>query len=132
VVTDGSWRVTDRGPTREADFLMGEAYDARMELGNWSAPGYDAKTWSAAVRAATEAEANDHETAEASRHGGGLEVDAAAFPQLFRGAGGGGPEAGLRFGCLRLDFGVVCEVALLCLWGCIAHGMCNWICCAAV
>ncbi len=53
VVTDGSWRVTDRGPTREADFLMGEAYDARMELGNWSAPGYDAKTWSAAVRAAT-------------------------------------------------------------------------------
>ncbi|MFM2245314.1 MAG: hypothetical protein RL071_1388, partial [Pseudomonadota bacterium] len=41
---------------------------------------------------ATEAEANDHETAEASRHGGGLEVDAAAFPQLFRGAGGGGHE----------------------------------------
>lgn len=41
---------------------------------------------------AVEAEANDHETAEASRHGGGLELDAAAFPQLFRGAAGGGHE----------------------------------------
>lgn len=41
---------------------------------------------------AAEAEANDHETAEASRHGGGLELDAAAFPQLFRGAGGSGHE----------------------------------------
>ncbi|MCX6951514.1 MAG: family 78 glycoside hydrolase catalytic domain, partial [Verrucomicrobia bacterium] len=53
VITDSSWRVTDRGPTREADLLMGESYDARMELGNWSSPGYDAKTWSAAVRAET-------------------------------------------------------------------------------
>jgi alpha-L-rhamnosidase len=53
VVTDESWRVTDRGPTREADFIMGEAYDARAELGNWSAPGYDAKAWAPAVRAET-------------------------------------------------------------------------------
>jgi alpha-L-rhamnosidase len=53
VGTDGSWRVTDRGPTREADLLMGEAYDARMELGDWTVPGYDATTWSAVVAAAT-------------------------------------------------------------------------------
>ena len=53
IATDESWRVTDRGPTREADMIMGESYDARAELGNWSAPGYDAKTWAAAVRAET-------------------------------------------------------------------------------
>lgn len=51
VVTDATWRVTDRGPTREADIIMGETYDARAELGNWSAPGYDAKAWAAAVPA---------------------------------------------------------------------------------
>ena len=53
VVTDDTWRVTDRGPTREADLIMGESYDARAELGDWSAPGYDAKSWSSAVRAET-------------------------------------------------------------------------------
>lgn len=51
VITDENWRVTDRGPTREADMIMGEAYDARAELGNWSAPGFDATTWSSAVHA---------------------------------------------------------------------------------
>ena len=51
--TDESWRVTDRGPTREADLIMGERYDARAELGGWSAPGYDASVWSPAVRAET-------------------------------------------------------------------------------
>lgn len=53
VVTDETWRVTDRGPTREADLIMGEAYDARAELGDWSAPGYAAEGWAPAVRAAT-------------------------------------------------------------------------------
>jgi len=51
VATDATWRVTDRGPTREADLIMGEAYDARAELGNWAAPGYAAKAWAAAVPA---------------------------------------------------------------------------------
>ena len=53
IVTDESWRVTDRGPTREADIIMGEAYDARAELGNWSAPGYDANGWAHVVLAAS-------------------------------------------------------------------------------
>ncbi len=51
IATDASWRVTDRGPTREADFIMGESYDARAELGNWSAPGFDASAWSPVVPA---------------------------------------------------------------------------------
>ncbi len=51
VVTDPTWRVTDRGPTREADLLMGETYDARAELGNWSEPGYNDNAWDHAVAA---------------------------------------------------------------------------------
>ena len=33
--TDKTWKVTDRGPIREADLIMGESYDARAELGDW-------------------------------------------------------------------------------------------------
>ena len=51
--TDETWRVTDRGPTREADLIMGEAYDARAELTGWATAGYDATAWVPAVRAET-------------------------------------------------------------------------------
>src|SRR5437016_735838 len=40
VVTDPSWKVTGEGPIQEADFLMGEVYDARKETPGWSGPGY--------------------------------------------------------------------------------------------
>ena len=40
ITTDPTWKVTT-GPEFEADFLMGEAYDARKELGAWSTNGYD-------------------------------------------------------------------------------------------
>jgi alpha-L-rhamnosidase len=53
ISTNESWRVTDRGPTREADLIMGESYDVRAELGAWSSPGYDEKAWASAVRAET-------------------------------------------------------------------------------
>jgi len=51
--TDETWRVTDRGPTREADLIMGEAYDARAELTGWAKADYDATAWAPAVRAET-------------------------------------------------------------------------------
>ncbi len=51
VISDPSWRVTDRGPTREADLIRGEAHDARRHLGGWSLPGYAATDWEPAVRA---------------------------------------------------------------------------------
>ena len=41
VVTDRSWKVSGHGPIREADFLMGESYDARLETPGWSKPGFD-------------------------------------------------------------------------------------------
>ena len=42
--TDRSWRAAT-GPLLEADFLMGERYDARREMPGWDAPGFDASQW---------------------------------------------------------------------------------------
>ena len=52
VLSDRSWRVTDRGPIREADMIMGEAYDARLEMPGWSRAGFDAADWEPAILAA--------------------------------------------------------------------------------
>jgi alpha-L-rhamnosidase len=71
VGTDESWRVTDAGPRREADLIMGESYDARAELDGWAAPGYAAKSWKPAVRAET----NPHVTAVYSDAAGQRDVD---------------------------------------------------------
>jgi alpha-L-rhamnosidase len=49
--TDRSWRVSGDGPIREADLLMGEFYDARMELPAWSRAGFDDSNWEAAIGA---------------------------------------------------------------------------------
>ncbi|MDX1932844.1 MAG: family 78 glycoside hydrolase catalytic domain [Capsulimonadales bacterium] len=50
VVTTGEdWKFTF-GPILEADLLMGETYDARRELGDWAAPGYDDSAWQAVRR----------------------------------------------------------------------------------
>ncbi len=45
VATDESWKVTTDGPVREADLLMGEAYDARKEMPGWSKAGFDESHW---------------------------------------------------------------------------------------
>ncbi len=45
IVTDKSWKVTANGPIQEADFLMGEFYDARKELSGWANTGFDDSTW---------------------------------------------------------------------------------------
>ena len=44
IVTDDSWR-TSTGPILSNDLIMGEHYDARLELGAWSTPGYDTTDW---------------------------------------------------------------------------------------
>ena len=48
VTTDTSWKAT-YGPHFEADFLMGETYDARKELAGWSKWGFDDSSWEAVV-----------------------------------------------------------------------------------
>ncbi len=53
LVSDTSWRVTDAGPIREADLLMGETYDARRELPGWDTASFvaDEAVWTPAVAA---------------------------------------------------------------------------------
>ena len=59
IATDRSWKVTGNGPIREADLLMGEAYDARQEMPGWSKPGFNDGDWETAILA----EENGHPTA---------------------------------------------------------------------
>ncbi|MDO4558546.1 MAG: family 78 glycoside hydrolase catalytic domain, partial [Planctomycetia bacterium] len=51
IVSDTSWKVSDDGPVREADIIMGEAYDARMERPDWCTYGYDDTGWENAITA---------------------------------------------------------------------------------
>ncbi len=44
IETDSSWK-TITGPILESDMLAGESYDARLDLGPWSRPGYDDSLW---------------------------------------------------------------------------------------
>ncbi len=50
ITTDTTWKTTS-GPELEADFLMGETYDARKELTGWSKPHYDDSTWESVILA---------------------------------------------------------------------------------
>ncbi|MFI7700356.1 glycoside hydrolase family 78 protein [Nonomuraea sp. NPDC049480] len=45
--TDATWRETT-GPLRYADLLMGEWYDARLDLDGWDRPGFDDSSWAPA------------------------------------------------------------------------------------
>lgn len=51
VGTDRTWKVTGEGPIRQADLLMGEFYDARLERTDWSKPGFDDSGWQSAMLA---------------------------------------------------------------------------------
>jgi len=44
VTSDERWRAST-GPLLEADFLMGESYDARLEPGGWSRAGFADASW---------------------------------------------------------------------------------------
>jgi len=52
VASGREWKVTDRQPIREADIIMGETHDARLELPGWDRPGFDTAGWATAIRAA--------------------------------------------------------------------------------
>jgi len=43
--SDEAWKLTTQGPIRENNEYDGEVYDAQMELGGWSKPGYDDSSW---------------------------------------------------------------------------------------
>ncbi|UCG47832.1 MAG: family 78 glycoside hydrolase catalytic domain [Phycisphaerales bacterium] len=46
IISDGTWKAS-YGPELEADFLMGETYDARREMAGWSRSGFDDSGWTA-------------------------------------------------------------------------------------
>lgn len=49
--SDEKWKLTAQGPIRSNNEYDGEIYDARMELGEWTSPGYDDSAWLNAQRA---------------------------------------------------------------------------------
>ena len=49
--TDATWKVTGNGPIQEADLLMGEAYDARLETPGWTTADFDDSGWDQAIPA---------------------------------------------------------------------------------
>jgi len=45
IVTDESWKYTDRGPVIDSDYLDGENYDARLEFNGWGEADDDDYFW---------------------------------------------------------------------------------------
>jgi alpha-L-rhamnosidase len=48
IVTDDSWKWHS-GPIRSSDFMLGESYDARLEIKNWDRYGLDESQWDGVV-----------------------------------------------------------------------------------
>lgn len=44
IASDTTWKANE-GPIREADIIMGETFDARLEHAGWDAPNYDDSAW---------------------------------------------------------------------------------------
>lgn len=45
IISDESWKATNKGPITENNEFDGEKYDARLELGKWTENGYDDSGW---------------------------------------------------------------------------------------
>ena len=45
LISDGRWKITDRGPIRANNECDGERYDARMEMPGWERPDFDDSKW---------------------------------------------------------------------------------------
>jgi alpha-L-rhamnosidase len=50
LVSDESWKVTDKGPVVFDGLRNGEFYDARLEMSGWTETGFDDSAWVGAVR----------------------------------------------------------------------------------
>ena len=45
IVSDETWKITNRGPIRTANEWDGETYDENFDLGDWNKDGYDDSAW---------------------------------------------------------------------------------------
>lgn len=50
ILSDDSWKATDKGPITANNEFDGEQYDARLDLGKWTETGYDDSEWQSARR----------------------------------------------------------------------------------
>ena len=71
VVTDASWKMHP-GPIITSDFMLGENYDARLEIPGWDQPGLDVSGWSNATERAESARSIDAQVDQPVRETGDL------------------------------------------------------------
>ena len=45
IISDETWKITNRGPIRTANEWDGETYDENYDLGDWNKAGYDDNAW---------------------------------------------------------------------------------------
>jgi alpha-L-rhamnosidase len=45
IISDETWKITNRGPIRTANEWDGETYDENFDLGDWNKTGYDDNAW---------------------------------------------------------------------------------------
>ena len=45
IVSDETWKITNRGPIRTANEYDGETYDENLHLGDWNKANYDDSSW---------------------------------------------------------------------------------------
>ena len=48
LITDTSWKCTSNGPIRMSDLQIGDIYDSRIEMKEWSKTGFNDKEWNSA------------------------------------------------------------------------------------
>ena len=45
IISDETWKITNKGPIRTANEWDGETYDENFDLGHWNQTGYDDSAW---------------------------------------------------------------------------------------
>ncbi len=83
VATDASWKV-HTSPILSSDFMLGENYDARLEIAGWDRPGLDVSGWSAAAERAEPSRELDGQVDEPVRQTGELHPKAMTEPKPGR------------------------------------------------
>ena len=58
IVTDSSWKATDKGPIRYSGIYHGEIYEASKEMPGWNDTGFDDNSWNAVVTMPVTSEAS--------------------------------------------------------------------------
>ena len=66
IISDGTWKMA-ASPMTSTDFMLGEDYDARLEVPGWSSPGFDDNAWGSVLPRAEQARLMSGQTMEPVR-----------------------------------------------------------------